>query len=104
MNKQLPVGFVVALLVVVVGLVAYWGFKTIGGPANQGPSQTKLDANAIMQKHKGDLSNLTPEEQKVINEARKQGMFSGGGGPPAGGPTGSALPPKANKESAPSAN
>jgi hypothetical protein len=79
-KKSVPVPVIVAACVALVGLVAWWGVRSLSGPLDPGasnPDVAKKDARwrELVKKSGGDMEKLSPEEKaQFLKEAGPYAM------------------------------
>lgn len=69
LKKPIPIYAVVAIAVLVIALIGFFGFRAISGTAaRQAPSSVDLyqKVNQLAQKGGGDYSKLSADDQKFL--------------------------------------
>ncbi|MBN9501240.1 MAG: hypothetical protein BGO01_05445 [Armatimonadetes bacterium 55-13] len=86
MKREIPKPLVYSVVVVVVGLVCFFGFRMLSGPPEFPAAKLKLGPDGAVPSYmKGKLS---PEMEKMVEEqTKKYGATEGGTGNPGNQPT-----------------
>ncbi len=97
MKKEVSPVLAIAVVVIAVLIAGFFLWRAWSGGKRTEVSDIGQEVNAVIQKARGDISKLTPEDRAVLERAMKQGYplppglqaqltGSGGGAPTKGVP------------------
>jgi cytochrome c556 len=75
MKKEMPTGAVIAAIVVLVLIIGFFIYRGLRGDRPTATAR-QIQLMKVLERTKGDVTRMTPDERKFYEEAVRTGFYS----------------------------